>query len=224
MVALQPTLGDPIRVISNNGTLIWRYLTHGDGIYIDVIVKDNVAQSVTVLSRLAGVSYVDSKGASFGMTPDQVSSKLGPPIRQHTNADDGSLDLWYPSPPYAWIYEFHAHKLDFIQLVAAPSLLSMLAPAPFFVPDDGTSLERAIWIRPSNLLANAEWIDAFLATNSCGNGGHWNQTSLKLAPDPAKGDPSAYTIVHATCSDRSTDRDFYFDTRGAAQGPSPSHG
>ncbi|MGA8533345.1 MAG: hypothetical protein WB615_04500 [Candidatus Tumulicola sp.] len=215
MVELHPTLGDPIRVLSTGETTIWRYLTHGNGIYLDVIVKNNVAQSVTVLSRSDGVRYVDPKGIAFGMTPDQVRAKLGSPSRESTNADDGSLDLSYFELPYAWIYEFHSNKLDFIQLIAAPSLLKTFSPGAAAAPNDGTSLERAIWIRPSNFLSNALWIDAFLATNPCDGDGHWKETSTKLAPDRTNNDPLAYTIVHARCTG-GDERDFYFDTHGTA--------
>ncbi len=217
MVNLRPALGDPIRVSSSGDTVIWRYLTHGGGVYIDVIVKNNVAQSVTILSRMSGVSYTDAKGAAFGMMPDQVIAQLGTPTRRSTNADDGSLDLWYFAPPYAWIYEFHANKLDFIQLVAAPSLLQGLAAGPPAAPNDGTSLERAIWIRPVNILANALWIDDFFAKSSCGSGGHWKQASSKFANGAGKSDPFAYTIVRANCTDGSAGRDFYFDTRGTVK-------
>jgi hypothetical protein len=211
---LRPTLGDPIRVNTEGSTLIWRYLTHGDGIYVDVIVKNNVAQSVTVLSRLGGVAYAAPSGVAFGMTPDQVRAKLGPARRESTNSDDGSLDLWYPALPYAWIYEFHASRLDFIQLIASPDLLRQLPAGPIATPNDGTSLANAIWIRPPSLLANSVWIDAFLATNACGNDGHWKETATKFLTDAAKNDPMAYLVEHARCSDGSTERDFFFDTHG----------
>jgi hypothetical protein len=220
MVNLRMMLGDPIRVTTFGQAVIWRYLSHGDGVYIDVLVKNNVAQSVTVVPRVDGVRYADPRGAAFGMTPDQVRAKFGPPTRESINADDGSLDLWYYAPPYARIYEFHSNKLDFIQLVASPALLSTFASGPAATPDDGTSLEHAIWIRPSNFLSDAVWIDVFFATNGCGKGGHWKEGSLKLAPVAAKSDPLAYTVVHASCTDGSGERDFYFDTRGTAT----SHG
>ncbi len=69
MVNLRPMLGDPIRVEQRGDTLIWRYLTHG-GTYTDVLVKNNVAHSVTLLSRFLGVRYTDPRGVAFGMTPD----------------------------------------------------------------------------------------------------------------------------------------------------------
>ncbi len=214
MVRLRPTLGDPIQVYAAGSAVIWRYLTHGDGVYLDVLVRNNVALSVTVVSRLSGVTYVAPSGVAFWMTPDQVRAKLGPARHESTNSDDGSLDLWYAALPYAWIYEFHANKLDFIQLIASPNLLRQLPAAPAATPDDGTSLANAIWIRPPNMLANSVWIDAFLATNACGHGGHWKEISLKLVADAAKNDPMAYSVVHARCSDGSTERDFFFDTHG----------
>lgn len=214
MANVRPTLGDPIRMIVSNGATIWRYLTHGDGVYVDVLVQHDVAQSITALSRLPNVRYVDPKGIAFGMTPDAVKAKLGAPARESTNADDGSLDLWYRALPYAWIYEFHANKLDFIQIVASTDLLRSFQPGPAVQPNDGTSLANAIWIRPPNLLANAVWIDVFLATNDCGNGGHWKELSLKMTADAAQNDPMAYSVVHARCTDGATERDFYFDTRG----------
>ena len=214
MANLRPTLGDPIRVDVARNFAIWRYLTHGDGIYLDVLVSNNVAQSVTVVSRLSGVAYTAPSGVAFGMTADQVRAKLGPARRESTNSDDGSLDLWYPALPYAWIYEFHANKLDFIQLIASPDLVRQLPPGPLATPNDGTSLPNAIWIRPPNMLANSVWIDAFLATNGCGHNGHWKELSLKLVADAAKNDPFAYSVVHAQCSDGSTERDFFFDTHG----------
>jgi hypothetical protein len=217
MADLHSTLGDPLRIIPSSSFDIWRYMAHGNGIYIDVLVKDNVAQSVTVLRRIERATYVDPRGAAFGMTPEQLRAKLGPTTRESTNADDGSLDLWYVAQPYLWIYEFHAGKLDFIQLVASPALRQTFEPAPPTVANDGSSLERAIWIRPSNFLTNSFWIDAFLAANACGNGGHWKEASLKLVADDAKRDPLAYTIVHAACTDGTSQRDFYFDTHGTAK-------
>ncbi len=216
MASLKTAYGDPIHVLTVGGSVIWRYLRHGDGVFLDVLVKNNLARSITVVSRFDGVSYTDPRGMSFGMSPDQVRAKLGTPTRESTNSDDGSLDLWYFAGQYAWIYEFHNHKLDFIQVIAAPALLSTFAPGPAVTPDDGTSFDRAIWIRPSNLVANAQWIDVFLAANRCGKSGHWKEMSLKLAPDTTAKDPLAYTIVHASCTDGNAERDFYFDTHGAA--------
>ncbi len=127
MANLRPTLGDSIQVFAaGNNAVIWRYLTHGDGIYVDVLVRNNVALSVTVVSRLSGVAYVAPSGAALWMTPDQVRAKLGPARHESTNSDDGSLDLWYAALPYAWIYEFHGNKLDFVQLIASPDLVRQL--------------------------------------------------------------------------------------------------
>jgi hypothetical protein len=217
MAQLHATFGDPIRVLQYGQTVIWRYLTHGGGLYTDVIVKDNLAQSVTVLRRISSVRYAAPTGASFGMSPGEVRAKFGAATREATNADDGSLDLTYVARPFAWIYEFHANSLDFIQLVAAPSLLATFPPGSAVTPNDGTSLARAIWIRPSNVLSDTVWIDAFLAENPCGGGGQWKQTSSKLAADQAADDPIAYMIVHARCSAGNQERDFYFDTHGAAR-------
>lgn len=219
MVDLRQAFGDPIRVFSSGDSTIWRYLTHEGSAYTDVIVKNNVAQSVTLLSRTDGAAYTDPRGVAFGMSADQVIAKLGAPARRSTNADDQSLDLWYYALPYGWIYEFHRDRLDFIQLVAAPELIKTLAAGPPAEPNDGTSFERAIWIRPPNL---PNWIDVFLAENTCGNEGHWSGTSTKHAAESAKSDPAAYTIVHASCTDGGAQRDFYFDTRGASPSPSPS--
>lgn len=217
MINLRPAYGDPISVFSSGDSTIWRYLTDGGGMYVDVIVKNNDAQSVTLLSRFPNVPYTDRNGAAFGMTPEQLIARLGAPKRRSTNSDDGSLDLWYYAPPYAWIYEFHANKLDFIQLVAAPNLLQSLPAGPPAEPNDGTSFERAIWIRPVNFLANAVWMDDYFARNACGAGGHWKQVSSKFIEDPAKTDPLAYTVVHVSCTDGSSERDFFFDTRGTAK-------
>ncbi|MGP8100281.1 MAG: hypothetical protein ACLQHL_05875 [Candidatus Cybelea sp.] len=215
MANLRPTFGDPIQVFAaGNNAVIWRYLTHGDGVYVDVLVKNNVALSVTVLSRLSGVAYVAPSGVALWMTPDQVRAKLGPARHESTNSDDGSLDLWYAALPYAWIYEFHGNKLDFIQLIASPDLVRQLPPGPVATPNDGTSLANAIWVRPPNLLANSVWIDAFFATNACGHSGRWKEISSKLIADTAKNDPLAYSVVHARCSDGGTERDFFFDTHG----------
>jgi|HubBroStandDraft_6_1064221.scaffolds.fasta_scaffold748426_1 hypothetical protein len=214
MINLRDTLGDPIQLNAADNAVIWRYLTHGDGVYLDVFVRNNIALSATVVSRLSGVKYVAPSGVEFWMTPDQVRAKLGPARYESTNSDDESLDLWYAASPYAWIYEFHANKLDFIQLIASPDLVRQFRPGPVATPNDGTSLANAIWIRPPNLLVNSVWIDVFLAANACGHGGHWKQISSKLIPDAAKNDPMAYSVVHAQCSDGSIERDFFFDTHG----------
>jgi hypothetical protein len=222
MAKLRPVLGDPVRVIAFNDTIIWRYLSHGNTVYIDVLVKNNLAESVTVVSHTAGVSYADARGMTFGMTPEEVRTRLGPATKESTNSDDGSLDLWYLAKPYGWIYEFHSGKLDFIQLIAAASLFRTFAPGPAAAPNDGISIERAVAIRPSNSLSNAAWIAQFLAHNACGNDGSWAQTSTRFAQDSTNHDALAYTIVHAKCSDGSLERDFFFDTPGVAGSPSPS--
>jgi hypothetical protein len=212
MATLRASLGDPIKIESAGETVIWRYLTHGGGTYLDIIVKNNVAQSLTLLNRFDTVKYVDPNGIAFGETPDQVRNKLGTPAREATNSDDGSLDLWYMTAPYAWIYEFRANKLAFIQLVASPNFLSTFSGGPRVDSDDGTSVERAIWIRPSNILFTTLWIGSFLTANTCGTNGHWTQTASQFRA--GSGNPLAYTIVSALCSDGGTKRDFYFNTSG----------
>jgi len=221
MADLHATLGDPVRVLSSDGNTIWRYISNGNGTFIDVLVRNNVAVSVTLLSRFDTARYADPKGIAFGMTPDQVRAKLGPASREATNADDGSLDLWYYALPYAWIYEFHSAKLDFIQLVAAPNLVHSFKPGPATTPNDGTSLANAIWIRPSNFATNALWIDTYLLSNECGNGGHWKNMSSKFIADSANNDPFAITVIHASCTAADTERDIYFDTHGT-RGPGSS--
>jgi hypothetical protein len=57
--------------------------------------------------------------------------------------------------------------------------------------------------------------------NRCGNSGHWKETSLDLKADDATKDPSAYTVIHARCTDGGAERVIYFDTHGAAA-PTPS--
>ncbi|HTU83557.1 MAG TPA: hypothetical protein VMF61_15620 [Candidatus Acidoferrales bacterium] len=213
IAGLKPRLGDPLAVLTTPSAIIWRYLQHGGAVYVDVIVKNNVASSVTVLPRLPGVPYTDTRGASFGMSADQVREKLGVPSRVSTNADDGSVDLWYRSGEYAWIYELHADKLDFIQLIVSPPVAAAFASGPATAPSDGTTLDRAIWIRPSNILVNTVWIGAYLALNACGTNGHWRETGSQLKDDPAT-HQIAYTIVQARCTDGTAERDFYFDVHG----------
>ncbi len=223
IAGLKQRMGDPVQVISAGGTVIWRYLAAGGAIFIDVLVKENAASSVTVVRRIRGGAYTDANGAAFGMNAQQLRAKLGAPARTTTNADDGSVDLWYYGQQYAWIYEFYSDNLGFIQLIPSPSVAQSFAPGPPTAPSAGSSLDTAIWIRPSNLLANTMWIDAYLAMTSCGNNAHWKQTSSKIQPDTAKNDPLAYAVVHARCSDGSAERDFYFDMHGTL-GPSGSVG
>ncbi len=221
MAGLKPRIGDPVRVVQAGHSVIWRYLQGNGGIYLDVLVRNDAAYSVTVVQRFQGVAYTDPNGISFGMSADQVRARLGPPTRTSTNADDGSVDLWYRVGEYAWIYELYSDRLGFIQLVASRSVQQGFVPGPPTVPSAGTSLDSAIWIRPSSPLANATWIDTYLAMNSCGNNGHWTQTSSNLKPDTAKNDPVTYMVVRARCTDGGAERDFYFDTRGASPAPSP---
>jgi hypothetical protein len=214
IAGLKQRLGDPVAIVTPPNVVIWRYLQLGGAIYVDVLVKKNVAASVTVVRRFPGVPYTDSKGASFGMSADRVRALLGAPTRVTTNADDGSVDLWYRAGDYAWIYELYSDKLGFIQLIASPSIVQSFPAGPAVAPSDGSSLDRAIWIRPSSFLSNSNWIDAYLAMNGCGANGEWKQLSLNFKDDPAKQDPLAFTIVHARCTDGASERTFYFDTHG----------
>jgi hypothetical protein len=222
MAGLKDRLGDPVQVADAGGSPIWRYLAGGGGLYIDVLVKNNIAASVTVVQRFAGAAYTDAKGAAFGMTSDQVRAKLGPPAKVTTNSDDGSVDFWYRAGDYAWVYEFYSGKLGFIQLVASPAILRGFAQGPTTAPDDGATLDRAIWIRPPNALSSSLWIDTYLAMTACGGGGHWRTISLHFTPDAPKNDPLAYTVAHASCTGGGAERDFYFDTHGTVASPAVS--
>jgi hypothetical protein len=218
---LRSKFGDPVFVTSYGTTVVWRYLTRGGGTFTDIIVKNNLVQSVTVVGRFDAVPFVDPNAVPFGSTPNQVRAKLGAARHESTNSDDGSLDLTYLVLPYGWVYEFHANKLDFIQLIAAQSYLGSFTPGPPVTTGDGTSAERAIWIRPSIVLANQIWIDTYLSHVSCGSGGKWKQASQVFQSDPATNDPTAYTLVHAQCTAGDDRRNFYFDTRGATS-PAPT--
>lgn len=218
---LRATFGDPVFINSDGKTVVWRYLTRGGGTFTDIIVKNNLVQSVTVVGRFDAIHFVDPNAVPFGSTPDQVRAKLGAARHESTNSDDGSLDLTYLVLPYGWVYEFHANKLDFIQLIAAQSYLNSFTPGPSVPSDDGSSAERAIWIRPSIAPANQLWIDTYLSHVSCGSGGKWKQASQNLQRDPSTNDPDAYTLVHAQCTAGADRRDFYFDTRGATS-PAPT--
>jgi hypothetical protein len=95
LAALTPRLGDPVQIASTGKSVIWRYLEGGGGYYLDLLVKNNTATSVTVVQRMQGARYTDPHGVSFGTTSDQVRAKLGAPWRVTTNSDDGSVDLWF---------------------------------------------------------------------------------------------------------------------------------
>jgi hypothetical protein len=223
LASLTPQLGDPVQVAAAGASVIWRYLEGGGDYYLDVLVKNNNATSVTVVQRMNAARYTDPRGISFGMTSKQVRAAIGAPWRTNTNSDDGSVDLWYRAGDYAWIYEFYSDKLGFIQLVAAPSVQQSFAAGPSVTPNDGVGPAGAIRIRPSSSAFNSIWIDAYLAMNRCGNGGHWKETSRELTAGDATKDPLAYTVVHARCTDGGADRAMYFDTRGAgAASPSPA--
>jgi hypothetical protein len=215
MASLRASLGDPIKIERTGETVIWRYLTHGGATFLDIIVKNNVVQSLTLLNRFNDLKYVDPNGIAFGETPDQVRAKLGSTTREATNSDDGSLDLWYTSLPYAWVYEFRANSLSFIQLVASPKFLATFSAGSPATGGDGTSLDRAIWIRPSHLLFTSTWIGIFLDKTTCGTNGHWVQTASRFQAESQN--PLAYTIVSASCSDGNAKRDFYFNTSGSTQ-------
>ena len=199
-----------------------RRFGHGGAIYVDVLAKNNVAYSVTVVRRFAKSSYIDAAGITFGSSGADVRAKLGEPKRTSTNSDDGSVDFWYVDESGAKIYEFYHDNLGFIQILPSPKLQSAFASPDAVLPGDGTSVATAIRIRPSNLIGNSMWIDAYLAMNQCGSKGHWKETSLKMAPDDATKDPLAYTTVHAQCTDGGTERDFVFDTHGMVTKTGPN--
>jgi hypothetical protein len=221
MADAKQRLGDPVRVSTSGALQIWRYVEHGGATFVDVLVQNGVAYSVTVIRRFTDSPYTDPKGIAFGMTPDLVRAKLGPESHASTNADDGSLDLWYGEGEYAWIYEFYQNKLGFIQLIPSPKMRQSFTTAAAVAPNTGDSLDHAIVIRPSSLVSNSVWIDAFLAMNTCGEGGHWKQSSLKFAEDSATKDPLAYMIIHVRCTEGLAERDFYFDTHGMVSAGHP---
>ncbi|HEY1429250.1 MAG TPA: hypothetical protein VGF18_06730 [Candidatus Tumulicola sp.] len=206
---LRATLGDPIRVVTSPGTTIWRYLTHGGAAFLDLIVKNNVATSITLLSRSSDLQFTDPNGIALGATPERVRAKLGKPPRENTNADDGSLDLWYYALPYAWIYEFNNEKLTFVQVVATPKFAATFPPGPPATVPDGSTPQQAIWIRPADSTFVTMWIGAFLGLNSC------------PGADPANDAATPYLVVHARCTTGSKERDFYFDTHGSTAASAP---
>lgn len=216
MRQIRDSLGDPVQLSLVGDQTIWRYLEHGGAVFMDVIPRNNVVSSITVVRRFDDSPYADDRGASFGMSASAVRAKMGAPTKSSTNGDDGSVDLWYVTGDTARIYEFFGDKLGFVQILARPGSQSTAeANAPPMAPDDGSSVARAIRIRPSSMLANTSWIDAYLAMNQCGNGGHWHETSSSMQDDPATKDVMAYVVVHATCTAGSVTRTFYFDTHGA---------
>ena len=219
MSAVRDALGDPLNVQSTGSLLIWRYIGRGGAFYLDVLVKNNVAYSVTVVRRYDDSAYTDPRGISFGMTSAGVRAKLGAPAQKTTNSDDGSVDLWYTVGSFRWIYEFYSDRLGFIQVTPSPALRATFVSAPAVSPADGSSAENAIKIRPSNSLTNALWINAYFATNQCGSTGHWKELPLDLKPDSSKKDTVGLTIVRARCTDGATERTFYFDTPGNAAEP-----
>lgn len=91
MANLRHTLGDPIQVNAAGNAVIWRYLTHGGGVYLDVLVRNNVAQSVTVLSRLRGVQYAAPSGVAFGMGVRSGKSSTGRTLPRVDEPSLGSL-------------------------------------------------------------------------------------------------------------------------------------
>lgn len=222
MSQVRDNLGDPLKVVTISQGQIWRYLEHGGALYLDVLPQNNVVRSITVVRRFDDSSYTDDRGLSFGSDVAAVQAKIGAPTRQSTNSDDGSVDLWYVGGDVARIYEFYAGKLGFVQIFARPgSPLTAGNGEEPTVPADGSSVASAIRIRPSTLIGDSMWIDAFLATNSCDDGGHWKETSTALQADKAANDPLAYMVVHASCTTGNADRTFYFDTHGAAATATP---
>jgi hypothetical protein len=218
---LREKFGDPVRVVTMGSTVVWRYLTLGAATFTDVILKRNLVQSITMLNRFTSVDFTDPNGIEFGLTPDQVRAKLGPPYKTSTNSDDGSLDLTYRTVPYDWVYEFYGQKLGFIQLVVSPASLNNLnagLPPPI---GDGSSRQQAIWIRPSAASTNPDWIDLYLSNLPCGSGGHFKASSQEFVNDAATNDATAITLVHAQCTSGTDRRDYYFDTRGAAAATQP---
>jgi hypothetical protein len=222
MQQVREAMGDPVRLAPVDGQQIWRYVGRGGAVYVDVLAKNNWVFSVTVLRRFASSPYTDDAGIDFGSSAAQVRAKRGEPSRTQTNADDGSVDLWYVNDDIAKIYEFYSDRLGFVQILPSPKLQATFAPAPAVVPDDGSSIAAAIVIRPSNLLSNSLWIDAYLADNSCGSKGHWKLVSSKMSPDEAAKDILAYTTVHAQCTDGGAERDFIFDTHGMVTKTGPN--
>jgi len=208
--AVRDRLGDPLTIkpIDSNGGSIWRYLSQNGAVYIDVLTKENVAYSITVVARFAASTYRMSDGIAFGMRSEDVRAKLGPPTRTTTNQDDGSVDLWYLGSGGAWIYEFHADRLDFIQLIP-PHGSNSLSPGPPVVPADGSSFDKAVRV-VQPFMVTPFWINTYLAMNPCGSGARW-ETS-KGAQRSATYKNVDYAVVHASCSDGSIQRDFFFDT------------
>jgi len=215
MGAVRDALGDPLTVASTGSELIWRYLGRGGAFYLDVLVKLNVAYSVTVVRRYDDSAYTDPRGISFGMTSGDVRAKLGPPAQRTTNSDDGSVDLWYTAGSFRWIYEFYSDRLGFIQVTPSPALRATFVSAPAVTPADGSSTDNAIKIRPSNPLTNALWINAYFAMAQCGSDGHWKELSLYPTPDSSRKASPGLTVVRARCTDGAAERTFYFDTPGA---------
>ena len=217
MRQLREMLGDPIHVTTVRQGQIWRYLERGGAVYLDIMPTNNVVISITVVRRFDDSPYTDDRGVSFGSSSAAVQAKIGVPTKRSTNSDDGSVDLWYISGDTARIYEFYADKLGFVQEIARPgsSLTSGNHDEPV-LPPDGTSLANAIRIKPSNLLADSAWIDAYFSMNPCEGGGRWKETSTNLQADSASNDPIAYIVVQAKCTSGSTSSTFYFDTHGAA--------
>ncbi len=223
MQQVREALGDPVQVQPVVNHQIWRYIERGGAVFVDVIPRNNAVTSVTVLRRLDDSSYTDDRGVAFGMSSAEVRAKMGPPARQTTNSDDGSVDLWYVEGDTGRIYEFFGDKLGFVQILVRPgSQPTAASNEATIAPADGSSIANAIRIRPPNLLGNSMWIDAFLAMNPCGGDGHWKETSLNLQADPATNDPLAYTIVRAKCTTGEAEKTFFFDTRGVVTKTGPN--
>jgi hypothetical protein len=211
IASVRNDMGDPLGVkTGNNGTSIWRYLPGSGGWYLDLLVKNYVVISATVLARFQKSAYVDSRGIAFGSSAADVRAKLGTAAHENTNADDGSLDLWYAEKDGYRIYEFVNDKLGFVQIVNAHRRDP--APGPEVVLGDGSSFERAVRVGPADVLSGTTWIGAYVHAQPCGKNGLWVQ-----ADSPGAGmtthDEIPYRIVRATCSEGGSERDFYFDER-----------
>lgn len=213
LAGLRDRLGDPLTVldIGSNDESVWRYLSHNGAVFVDVLAKRNVAFSVTVVGRFPNSPYVAPSGVRFGITADELAAKLGKPTRTTTNQDDGSVDLWFLDGKELWIYEFHADRLDFVQLVSPHGVDSATTgAAPAVTPGDGSSFDRSVKV-VQPLLMTPFWIDAYVVAHPCGNDGHWIRNAKNAQTTITRGS-AEYTVVHAACSDASGERDFFFDT------------
>jgi len=207
LATVRDRMGDPLVVDAADGQSIWRYLTPDGAAFADLLVKDNVVLSITVLRRFPTSAFALPNTIAFGMHAEDVRKALGPATHERIMQDDGSLDLWYQDANTAWIYEFKNDVLGFIQVVVSPAQRAALEPGPPVSPGDGSSPERAVLMAAMSLPAVAGWIDAYLHEQTCAGGGRWIEQSTH--------GEAGYTVVHATCAGGSGQRDFYFDARRA---------